>query len=250
MERSPRGIYTERSRRPLLVTPTPEQITRILQTPGAEYFSRLGDQPVMLPDTLHDLAFMLDMPEEYQVYTLRGLFGRSLIERVEERFKGVTSNTQIDVMGGNVAIRGTACSLDGHYAYKKEVRYNLRDLPEEIEVDIGSLEDIMEGKAEHGGTAVNVEPVDLQYPERVYPIGKFPNTYLFYHASQLRQELRTHGADDSAIFPILVIYNLDFCKGNFGDGYHIHFPKDRDEAKKAVLGSIVLDYPLPFTRDI
>lgn len=243
MERQRRGVFTEISRRPLLVTPSPEQIARIAAIPKAEYVSTVGEEPIFFPEDTRDMSIPRYKPGLYRPRTILD----TLVQRVEEKFGDQPVNPNKEIMRGNVAIRATACSLDGPFVFNRVQIRSRWDSYWNPEKEVVSLEEIVDGKSDHGSKRVNVEPVNLQNPKRLYKIGGFPQTYLMYHATTLREELQAANQSLEGIFPVLIVYKIDAVKGDFSFRYHIYLG-DMENPGEAVLGAFVLDqrfsYPI------
>lgn len=239
----PRGIYTEISRKPLIVTPTAQQIARIAQIPKAEYVSPLQEESILVAESNPNLEIISWVRD----------IGKFLAGRLEEKFGALDRDEFINskvldrAFQGNVCLRATACSLEGNFTYRGRF-YPVQpwEEPEETTIHIASLEDLLGGRNESGRTVSMVEPVDLRNEQRIYKLGKFPERWLFRHATGVRETLLKHEAGDKvgAIFPVLMAYDLKFCQGNFGDGYRVHLPSEIGEAREAVLGGFVVDLPV------
>lgn len=241
--RATRGIYTETSNKPLVTTPTPEQIVRLSKIPKVEYVSVLGSSPVFRPEGVVPTIDPVILGHSDNLWDV-------LVGLVERRFGSINRDEALasDVLdsafNGNVCIRSTACSLNESFSFSS--RGNalppFRSYTSDVTVHVASIEELMEGKTEHG-TWANVEPVNLRDPHRVYPLGKFPGKYLGVHAAEIRKALSKDGNESKAeaVFPVMIVYDLAVCRGNFGDNYHVELPETSENARQVVLGAYVLD---------
>lgn len=234
----------ELSGKPFLTIPNREQIARVSKFPKVEFVPVAGRDVFVSPDIDPDLS-IASVRWRYDLVD-------ALAGKLEEKFGHIDRDELLNTgdldnaFHGNVAIRATACSLDGRIAYTK-TRPPLRPWgePREITVNVGSIEDLLDGRTEYGISRVYVEPINVRDKQRPRPLGWYVSNYLYTQTINIRRSLIEHGPPDSeeAVYPVLMVYDMSFCHGNFSDGYRVHLPTEDDTAPEAVLGAFL--YPIP-----
>lgn len=226
-ELSARGLYLPNGK-PILSTPSPEQIAAINANPKAEYFSTLGPNPevtpkLIVPFGIHRIPGVLThFNKTGRVYYEQYMLG-PLLEKVSSEF---------GISPPNLALRGSAGSLDKQVDTKTYGK-------------ILTLEQILKAGSDTGKQKTRVASFDEKIDPKTVTDETFTSyarghadAYLQSWSAMLRNDL-INDEDAKSIFPILFIYDTTKLRKDNHD--HV-LPNDPKLREQAIVKTYVLDH--------
>lgn len=226
-ELSTRGLFLPNGK-PILSTPSPEQIAAVNANPKAEYFSTLGPTPevtpkLLVPFGIHRIPGVLEhFNKEGRVYYEQYILG-PLLEKISSEF---------GISPPNLALRGSAGSLD-------------RQVDTKTYGKILTLEQMLKAGSDTGKQKTRVASFDKGIdPKSVtensittYARGH-SDAYLQSWSAILRNDL-INDEDAESIFPMLFIYDISKLRRDKHDQVLPDDPKLREQA---IIKAYVLDH--------
>lgn len=226
-ELSDRGLFLPNGK-PILSTPSPDQIVKINSEPRAEYFSTLGSKPEVV-------ASWLKFGGIDKIPGVVGQFNKTAYEYHQKHVLGPLLervSSEFGIAPTNVVLRGSAGSIDEPVDAKTYGKILTLDQMLKAGSDTGknrtrvaSFEDPINPKS------VTEDAVTL------YGRGH-ADAYLQSWSAMLRNDL-INEENAKSIFPILFIYDASKLKR---DNHDQVLPDDPREREKVIIKAYVLDH--------
>lgn len=213
-----RGVFTS-SGVPILISPTREQLNGLPKDPRLTYFSTLGSAPILLDVDLDERSsnsIVRPNSPYFQEYCLK-----PLNERLRKDFPHTPS----------VAIRGSACSIEGPIPYIDIMKHPGSGT-------IRSIAQIMLDGTDTGLSKTSVGQLDLRDETSV--IKGYPATYMQFYSVSFRSFLELQNGKPDAVFPLFLVYDLKFFDQ---EKDIIKLPQISEENDKPLLKAYILDHP-------
>lgn len=216
-----RGLFLPNGK-PILSTPSPEQIVAINTHPKAEYFSTLGPNPEVVVNWtnhfgLHRIPGLLNPFIKYGSYYFRKHVVNHLWEKIDSEF-----GSELE----NMAVRGTAVALGSPVKTTRGEVHSLSQILNEGS-DTGSNRTRL---ATLSASVTSESPIlyDRRHSEH----------YLPTWASLFRRDVEKEG-DEKLIYPVMLVYDTRNMVVNHGD---VTLPDDPKLRQDAIVKAYVLDH--------
>lgn len=215
-----RGLFLPNGK-PIISTPSSEQIAVVNAHPKAEYFSTLGVSPEVVTNWATKIRLPYTPgflnPLKHESFYLRKYIADPLWEKLDSEF-GLEPE--------NLAIRGTAVAID--HPVKTKTRGEVR-----------TLSQILEEGSDTGSDKTKLANLSKTAPpgSRITYSRDHSELYLTTWAGLFREDVEREG-DDKLIYPALLVYDTRNMKVN---GSEVSLPEDPKLRKEAIVKAYVLD---------